>query len=616
MKSSKYFSFLLVLLFATNSFSITGSIIKPDKTVAVNHFLEPSTKAQKWAEKTLRKMSADEKIGQLISIGINAQFWNEDAEAFQEIKRQIVENKIGGVCLFGSPVYESVRVTNRLQQLAKIPLLISADFEAGIGMRFENTVNFPWNMAVAATGEPELARRQGEMTAKEARSLGVQQIFAPVVDVNNNWENPVINVRSYGENPADVSRFANAFIHGIQANNALATVKHFPGHGDTATDSHRGLPIIDLPRNRFDQIELIPFRSAIEAGVASVMIGHISLPQIEPTVIKPLEKSIRPSYVQEGGEIKVENATLPASLSPVVQTNLLRKEMNFRGLIVTDAMDMSGLTLYFNQDEAGVQAFLAGADMLLKPADASEMIRGLREAVKNGRIAEARLEESVKKILATKYELGLIDNKIASLDEVDKFVASKAVRDLSEETATKAITLVRNESNSVPLAKDKRIFIFGITNGDDRNSIANTLLRDLRQNGYQFESAVLDERASPNEINQALEKARAADVIIAPLYGRVRTGSKTSVGLPENAGKGLQQLLNENRNVIGISFGNPYLLMEFPGLKTYLVAYGDMPSLQRAAARSLLGQQAITGRLPISLPGLYARGTGIQVEKK
>ncbi|MEP6925640.1 MAG: glycoside hydrolase family 3 N-terminal domain-containing protein [Pyrinomonadaceae bacterium] len=616
MKASNYLSFLLVVLLVSNSFSAFGLGVKPNQTTAVNHFLQPSEKAQKWAEKTLHKMSPNEKIGQLVSIGINAQFWNEDSDAFGEIKRQIVDNKIGGVCLFGSPVYEAVRVTNRMQVLAKVPLLISSDFEAGIGMRFENTINFPWNMAVAATNEPELAKRQGAMTAKEARALGVQQIFAPVVDVNNNSLNPVINVRSYGENPTDVSRFANAFIEGIQSNNALATVKHFPGHGDTAVDSHRGLPIIDLPRSRFDQIELLPFRSAIEAGVASVMIGHISLPQIEPTEIKPLEKSIKSTYVQEGGEIKVENATLPASLSPIVQTNILRKEMNFRGLIVTDAMDMSGLTLYFNQDEAGVRAFLAGADMLIKPSDPDAIIRGLREAVKSGRISQTRLDESVRKILAIKYELGLVDNKIASFDEVDKLVASKAAGDLAEEIATKAITLVKNETNAVPLAKDKRIFVFGITNGDDRNFIANTFLRSLRQNSLQFETAILDERTSEIEVNIALTKARAADVIIAPLYGRVRTGAKTSVGLPETAEKVLQQLLSENRNIIGISFGNPYLLMEFPKMKTYLVAYGDMPSLQRAAARSLLGQQTITGRLPISLPGLYKRGTGIQLEKR
>ena len=616
MKLSKIFSVFLVLLLVLNSFSAFAAARGLHQTTSVNRFLEPSKKAQKWAEKTLRKMSVEEKVGQLVSIGINAQFWNEDSDAFQQLKRQIVENKIGGVVLFGSPVYESVHVTNRLQLLAKIPLLMSADFEAGIGMRFENTVNFPWNMAVAATGEPELARRQGELTGKEARALGVHQVFAPVIDVNNNAANPVINVRAYGENPADVARFGNAFIEGLQSNGAIATAKHFPGHGDTAVDSHRGLPIINLPRSRFEQIEFVPFREAINKGVASIMVSHISLPQFDAEQVRPIKNPVLPVYNEPGAEVITENATMPATLSSVINTEILRKDMNFRGLIVTDAMDMSGLTLYFNQDEAAARAVAAGADMILKPADADAAIRGIRESVKSGRITENRLDESVRKILAVKYELGLTENKIASFAEVDRVVASKPVRDLAEEIAAKAITLVRND-NAVPLAKDKRIFILGITNGDDRFFVANTFLRTLRQNGLQrFDVAILDERATDKEIADALGKARNAEIILAPLYGRVRTGAKNSVGLPENASRALQNLLDENRNVVGISFGNPYTLLGFPAMKTYLVAYGDMPSLQRAAAKAVLGQQNITGRLPITLPGLHERGAGLTVEKR
>lgn len=571
-----------------------------------------SVKSSKWAEKTLRKMTIEEKVGQIVSIGVNAQFWNEDNEGFQEIKRQIVENKIGGVCLFGAPVYESVHVTNRMQQLAKLPLLISSDFEAGVGMRFTDTVNFPWNMALAATGEPELARKQGEITARESRALGVQQVFAPVVDVNNNAANPVINVRSYGENPIDVARFANAFISGLQSNGALATAKHFPGHGDTAVDSHRGLPIINLPRSRFEQIEFFPFKSVIETGVASVMTSHISVPQLDAEAVKPLKNPVRPVYAE--GEVVTEAATVPATLSAAVQTGVLRNALNFRGLIVTDAMDMSGLTLYFNQDEAAVRAFLAGADVILKPADVNATVRGLRAAVESGRITGARLDESVKKILAVKFELGLVENRLSSFAEVDQTVASKAARDLSEEIAQKAVTLVRNDADAIPLRdKTQKIFMLGLTNGEDRAFVANTFARVLRQNDLRFESAVLDERSSETEMQQALAKARQAEIVIAPLYGRVRTGARNSVGLPENASKALRELLSENKNVIGISFGNPYLLGAFPEFKTYLVAYGDMSSLQRASARAILGQQNITGRVPITLPGLHERGTGIQL---
>jgi beta-N-acetylhexosaminidase len=610
MNFYKLLSALLVcFLFLQTVPSVSGQ-----NSVSNNRFLEPSKKAAKWAEKELRRMTVDEKVGQLISVGINARFLNQDNPEFVELKRHVETNKIGGIVLFGSPVYEAVHITNRMQAAAKYPLLMSADFESGIGMRFEDTVSFPWNMAVAATGEPDLARRQGEMTAKEARALGVYQVFAPVVDVNNNADNPVINVRSFGENPADVSRFASAFINGMQAEGVLATVKHFPGHGDTAVDSHRGLPIIDLPRSRFDQIELFPFKNAVDAGVASVMVAHIALPQIDATEIRPLEKPIAPVDAAEGGEIVSEKAYLPATLSPIVNTQILRKEMGFKGLIVTDAMSMSGLTLYFNQDEAAVRAFVAGADMIIKPADVDLAIRGLREAVKSGRISEARLNESVGKILTIKYELGLTKNRLAPIESLDTVVASKAARDLSQEIADKAITLVKNEAGAIPL-KNQKIFVLGVTNGDDKSYAANTFLRELRRTGNKFDAVILDERATEKDIREAMEKARQAEIIVAPLYGRVRSGQARSVGLPDSSVKVLRDLLAEGKNVVGISFGNPYLLTAFPQMKTYLVAYGDMAVLQRSTARAVLGQQEIRGRLPISLPGLFPIGTGIQIKK-
>ncbi|HEX8567446.1 MAG TPA: glycoside hydrolase family 3 N-terminal domain-containing protein [Pyrinomonadaceae bacterium] len=610
MNFYKFLSLFLVCFLFLNS----APLLAAQNNRTANRFVEPSQKASKWAEKELRRMTMEEKVGQLVSVGINARFLNQDNPEFVELKRHVEANKVGGIVLFASPVYEAVHLTNRMQAAAKYPLLISADFEYGTGMRFEDTVSFPWNMAVAATGEPELARRQGEFTAREARALGIHHVFAPVVDVNNNADNPVINVRSYGENPADVSRFGAAFINGLQAENVLATVKHFPGHGDTAVDSHRGLPIINLPRSRFDQIELVPFKNAIDAGVASVMVAHIALPQIDATEIKPLEKPIAPVNAPEGTEIVAEKAYLPATLSPVVNTQILRKELGFKGLIVTDAMDMSGLTLYFHQDEAAVRAFLAGADMILKPADVDLTIRGLREAVQSGRISEARLNESVGKILALKYELGLTKNRLAPIEALDTIVASQAARDLSQEVANKAVTLVKSEGSAIPLKKGK-IFVLGITNGDDKSWVGNTFLREMRRGGMKFDAAILDERSTEKEIRETLEKARRAEIIIAPLYGRVRTGQARSVGLPDSSVKVLRDLLAENKNVVGISFGNPYLLTAFPQMRTYLVAYGDMAVLQRATARAVLGEQDIRGRLPISLPGLFPIGTGIQIKK-
>lgn len=567
-------------------------------------------------------MSLDEKIGQLICVGINATFLNQDSDAFKDLRHQVEDNHVGGIILFRGPVYESVMLVNRMQGLARYPLLISADLEAGAGMRFDDTVNLPWNMAVGATDNPDYARRQGALTAREARALGVQQIYAPVADVNNNAANPVINVRSYGEDPAAVGRFVAAFIEGAQSNGVIATAKHFPGHGDTATDSHRGLPEIDVSRDRLNAVELVPFRAAVKSGVGSVMTGHIGMPQIDPTAVVPLPRDLKlkPIDTDENGEVVVEKGTMPTTLSPVM-TGMLRHDLSFDGLIVTDALSMSGLTIYFTQEEAAVRAIEAGADLLLKPADPDASLRGVREAVKKGRIKEQRIDESVLRVLAAKYDLGLVKQRVTPLEQIDTSVAGKESLDLAREIAEHAITLVRNDDKLVPLSSlkpDARIFNLAITNGDDRLWIANAFAETLAHAigpGLKLETVVLDERSSEAEVQKALERANRADLVIASLYGRVRTGQARSLGLPEAGAKALSALLKSEKPMVSISFGNPYLLQSFPELRTYIVAYGDMPSLQQASARALAGDIDITGKLPISLPGLYARGTGIQLKR-
>jgi beta-N-acetylhexosaminidase len=575
----RYLSLILVLVLL----GLAALPVVPQEAVKVKPFKrEPSSKALKWANDQLRKMSLEEKIGQLISVGVNATFLNQDSDAYRALKHHIEDNKVGGIILFRGPVYESVILVNRMQQLARYPLLISADLEAGAGMRFDDTVNFPWNMAVGATGNPEYARRQGEITAREARALGVQQIFAPVVDVNNNAANPVINVRSYGEDPAAVARFAAAFTEGAQAAGAIATAKHFPGHGDTAVDSHRGLPEINVGRERLNTVEFVPFQASVNAGVGSVMVGHIALPQIDATAVKPLPENVKskPTDTDEDGEIVEEKAAMPATMSPVIG-NILRKDLKFSGLIVTDALSMSGLTIYFTQEEAAVRALEADADMLLKPADVDAAFRGVRAAVKSGRITEQRVEESARRILAAKYDLGL----------VDKLVPLKNLR------------------------PDARVFNLAITNGDDRNWIANAFVSKLNRSGVKVETVVLDERSTDLEVQKAVESAKSADLVLASLYGRVRSGQVSSVGIPDAGAHALSALIAAKTPVVAISFGNPYLLQSFPGLRTYLVAYGDMPSLQQAVARALVGEIDVVGKLPISLPGLYPKGTGIQVAK-
>ncbi len=578
---------------------------------------KPSNEALKWADKTLKAMSLDEKIGQLISVGINATFLNQDSEAFKALRHQVVDNHVGGIILFRGPVYESVVICNRMQELAKYPLLISADLEAGSGMRFDDTVNFPWNMAIAATGNPDYARRAGDLTGREARAMGIQQIYAPVSDVNNNAANPVINVRSYGEDPIEVSRYVSAFVEGAQRAGVIATAKHFPGHGDTATDSHRGLPEIDVTRERLNSIELVPFRAAVDAGVGAVMTGHIGLPLIDSTEITPLPKDVKlgPIDTSEAGEIVSAKGTMPTTLSPVMN-GILRKDLHFDGLIVTDAMSMSGLTLYFTQEEASVRAIEAGADLLLKPADPDAALRGVRDAVKKGRLTEQRIEQSTRKVLAAKYDLGLAQQRVTSLDAIDREVAGKRANELADDIARDAITLVRNDARLLPLDINSasRIFNLAITNGDDRTIIAQPFIAALARGGLKVETIVLDDRSSDADVTKAIDKATRADAVIVSMYGRVRTGQARSVALPEPGTKALNELIERRARLVGISFGNPYILMSFPKLQTYLVAYGDMQSLQEETAQALLGQLDIKGRLPISLPGLYPRGAGIQLK--
>ncbi len=576
---------------------------------------EPSKKAWDFAAKQVKKMSADEKVGQLIHVGINARFVNQDSPFFKDLKRHVVENKIGGIIFFGAPIYETTHLANRMQEAADIPLLMSLDAETGIGMRFEDATNFPWAMAVAATGNTDFARRMGVITGREARAIGIQHVYAPVLDVNNNAANPVINVRSFGEHADDVASFGIAFADGVQSQKVIATAKHFPGHGDTAVDSHRGLPIIDNSKESLNKTELVPFRKAVDAGIGSIMIAHIAMPQIDGEEVKPLAE-YRGGDAEAGAEIVMQKATIPATLSAKVQTDLLRKEMGFKGLIVSDAMSMSGLTLYFTQEEAGVRAFLAGTDILEKPADVDAMIRGLRDAVKSGRIPMERLDESVRRQLAWKYELGLFKQKMTPLDQIDRIVSGADTIKLTDEIATKAITLVRNDGGTLPLDKNAKVAVLGISNGFDGGSVMNSLAATLRAEGVKFTPAYLQENSTAEQIAAARKAVAESDVVVVGLYGRVRSGAKNSVGIPENGAAILRELLASNKKVIGISFGNPYVLGAFPDMKTYLVAYGDMPSLQRASARAILGTQDITGKLPITLPGLHQRATGIQLQKR
>ncbi|MEK7833003.1 MAG: glycoside hydrolase family 3 N-terminal domain-containing protein [Acidobacteriota bacterium] len=340
-----------------------------------------SKKDEDWVRKTLKSLTLDEKIGQMFMADANVVFWNRESEEFKKLQHHIVDNKVGGVLVFRSEVLPTALSANRWQELAKVPLLISSDLEMGMGMRFDET---PWwapNMAVAATGDTKLARLQGEATALQARAMGVNWLFAPTSDVNNNPDNPVINVRSFGEDPATVAAFTKAFIEGAQTAGAMACAKHFPGHGDTATDSHIGLPVVDVSRERLLNLELVPFRAAIEARVGGVMSAHIALPQIETELAAPVrkldEREAAAAEFRSTTESDSARVTLPGTLSPKVLTGLLREELKFNGVIVTDAMNMAGISARYTAGEAAVKTIKAGADIIEKSPDIDAAVAGI-----------------------------------------------------------------------------------------------------------------------------------------------------------------------------------------------------------------------------------------------
>jgi beta-glucosidase-like glycosyl hydrolase len=336
-----------------------------------------------WAAKTLQSLSLREKIAQLVQIRVPGKFLNRRSQEFQSIQDQIRANRIGGVVLFAGNVYESAILLNELQTISKVPLLVAADFERGLSFRIADTTSFPWTMAIGATASEQYAYQQGFVTGQESRALGVHWIFAPVVDVNNNPDNPVINIRSFGEDPTLVGRLGSAFIRGAKKAGVLTTAKHFPGHGDTSTDSHLGLAVVDSDLARLEAVEFKPFKDAIEAGVDSIMTAHVAVPKL------------------------TDLRETPATLSGKILTDILRNKLQFEGLIVTDALEMGGITNSYWCGLAAIRALQAGADILLLPPNATVAINEVERAVKRGDIPEDRINQSVRKILEAKSRMGL-----------------------------------------------------------------------------------------------------------------------------------------------------------------------------------------------------------------
>lgn len=547
------------------------------------------------------KLTLDEKIGQLFVYPAWGTYMAEDSVGYRQLLRQVRENKVGGITWFVSDVYETAFLTRKLQAEANVPLLVSSDLEAGIGMRFNGTTKWPWPMAVAATGEPRLAEEMGRVTAAEGLAIGVNHILAPVADVNSNPDNPVINARSFGEDPQDVARYVAAFVRGVQSQGVLATAKHFPGHGDTHTDTHRALPVLGADRERLERVELVPFRAAIEAGIGAVMMGHLSIPALDPTPapVRPHEQSSAENVYTTDEAETTRGGTVPASLSTAVIEGLLRRDLKFDGLVAGDAFDMGALVAHYGVGEAAVRAIEAGTDLILKPVDTDVALAAVKEAVRSGRISEARIDQSVERILRAKQR---VRNTKTTDDEIFRTVDSTEHRALADEIATRAITLLREEPNVLPLRREQRVALVVISEFNEATNPLPELEAELKTRA-KTQTVIIDARTRADEL-----PALDADVILLAFTLRAVSGM-SRLRLPDPARQLVASLPADK--VVAISFGSPYVLRDLPTLRTYFCAYGVQPVMQRAAAAALYGERAIGGRLPVTIPGLHARGEGL-----
>jgi beta-N-acetylhexosaminidase len=581
-----------------HSASGTGLIAERKLATAKAKRGKLSPTANQWVESTLRKMSLDEKVGQLIFATYHGSFTPTDAPAYQKMLHDVKDLHVGGFItvtqmsplgIVKSQAYPTAVLTNQLQAKSKLPLLIGADFERGAAMRLDEGTSFPTAMALAAAGNPQDAYTMGKITALEARAVGIQWIYAPVADVNNNPGNPIINTRSFGEDPVRVAEFVSAFVHGVEENGGLATAKHFPGHGDTAADSHLDLPVIRADRERLERVELVPFRAAIAAGTGSVMTGHLSIPALEP------------------------GPDTPATLSSSILTGLLRKELGFEGLVVTDAMDMGGITVRFAPGEAAVRAVAAGADALLMPPEPDAAFEALRTAVKSGRISRERLEASVRRILQAKARLALNKNRFVDINAINQKLGSVAWEREAQDISDRGTTLLRDTPHRLPLdrMKPSRALLLAFY-ADPEPYPGEDLERELRA---RFD-AVTTLRADTRFVNASMLKLPAPDsydVAILALFVRV-SDRKGNVDVPAEQAELAQQLYKTGKPVITVGFGSPYLIEKFSQAETWLATFGISDVAQISVARALFGEIPVRGHLPVTVPGVnLTAGFGIEL---
>jgi len=543
----------------------------------------------------MASLSLREKIAQLVIVPFNGHPLRRSRDSANFLKL-ISREHVGGMILVNTAdgrivgkatAREAAAFINRMQRMAKIPLLVGGDFERGVSMRIDGTTIFPHSMAFTASGDPEEARIEGDITAKESRALGFQWLFFPDADVNNNPDNPIINIRSYGENPQSVSRFVGAFIegaHASSANRVLVTAKHFPGHGDTATDTHMNLATITEDRPRLESVEWPPFRAAIESGVDAIMTAHIAVPALD-------------------------DPGLPSTLSPKILTGILRDEFGFQGIIVTDALDMGGIVNGFGAGDASVRALEAGADVLLMPANPEAAIDAVQAAVKSGRLTQARIERSVMRLLRAKAEVGLAKSRLVDLSQLPKRIDTPEANAAAQRIADHSVTLVRNEEGLIPLRDTTGTMFYTLVESSSSTE-GDAFATALHARAPQAEVVRAASSMSESEMETLLARGSSARRFVIAAFASVAP-SRGTAALSGFLPKLVEELIATKKPVAFIAMGNPYLLRNFPDVAAYLATYSTVPPSEIAAAKALFGDILINGKLPVSIPGFASAGNGI-----
>ncbi len=593
------FSFLIFSAPGPARNRVPASVSVRKKTVAAAADKISSAERQ-IAQRWMRGLSLHDLVAQLVMVTSYGEALSSRSELYRKYAHQVRDLHVGGIIVVNRVANGTVRnaephamatFLNRMQKLSRIPLLIGADFERGASMRVAGTVKYPHLMAYGAARDLQLTRALGLWTAREARALGVQWVFAPDADVNSNPDNPIINTRSFGENPLDVAAQVKAFIEGAHsdpANRVLVTVKHFPGHGDTDVDTHMGLAKLTADKARMEALELVPFKAAIQDNVDSVMTAHMAVPAVEPQEI-------------------------PATISAKVLTGLLRTELNFPGLIVTDAMDMQGLARQVANGEASVRAIEAGVDMLLMPPNPEDTIRAVTNAVQSGRITRQRIEQSVMRVLAAKARVGLQRNKLVNLEEISDVLDSQEAAQEAQRAADKAVTLVKNESNVLPLRNPHKACWLILAESRSGQQ-GQALLEELRKHTRDTFAVRWDPQVPMVEMDAVLDKSNGCETYVLPSFVSA-AAYRGNVALAGAFPQLIEKLQAGRTPVVIIAMGNPYLLRAFPKVNGYLATYSTAPSSEVAAVRALYGDIAITGKLPVTIPGLAKYGDGIQLSK-